>query len=302
MTEPEVKRRTPRLSVAGLIESVQIREAAEALAAHRTRVVHALGAALVARLFQEVMSSRQWTGEDHAGIVTSFSLMIVIYATVLWLMALRGRDRFAFGIALGIAVIEATSQLVGAFQPGMDGWSKLGPAALVVVTHGFLAYSAFQASRDFPSQSSSRPWVLGFLVAALVVVGVPSLRNRVVHSATRPELVLTRPTEPSAPLRAALQMVTQCARDFAAGNPSTGYPRSMRAMGPAGTGCIADERILDGEGPGWMLTYVPGERDATGRTPAFTVLGRQSAGGGAGVGFFASDHTGRIRASRPVGR
>lgn len=304
MSDPSGRTVRPsRLSVAALIESVRIREAVEALDTHRTRFVYALGAALLARLVLEIQRARLTGPQVEASqVVPEVAFAVLPYFAAVWFMALRGRDRFGFGIALGAAVIEATSQLASIIRAGVPATSEAFAVALVVATHAVLAFTAFQASRDFPSESSSRPWVLGFLVATLFIVGVPSLRSRVMRHAVAPERVLSRPTTPSAPLRASLELVNQCASRYAATNPALGYPRTLRAMGPGGTGCITDTLVVQGEGAGWMLTYVPGERDASGRVTGYTVMARQSASAGQGVGFFATDQGGSIRPSRPMGR
>lgn len=300
--EPRRKSRTPRLSVAGLIETVRIREAAEALDKHRKRVVKAMGAALIARLLLEVVAARQAeAGEDVASALTAVSLTVMIYVAALWFMALRGHDRFGFGIGLGVAVIEATSQLVGMARQ-MPAMGDLWPILIVILTHVALAFAAFQASRDFPSESSSGPWIKGFIVATLFIVAMPNLRARVMRSAGGQVRVLTRPQAPSPALQSSLELVNRCARAYADANPANGYPRALSSLGPGGSGCISDTLVVQGEGAGWMFTYAPGERDAAGKTATYRVQARQSAAAGRGVGFFVTDQTGAIRPSRPVGR
>lgn len=306
MTEqdPRPKSRTPRLSVAGLMETVRIREGAEALDKHRKKVVYAMGAALLARLVHEMQHARAMTsrGEDVSGAVAGVSLLIIAYVAALWFMALRGHDRFGFGIALGVAVIEATSQLLGMVRGDFPTMNEAWPIVLVVVSHVALAAAAFQASRDFPSESSSGPWIKGFLVAVLFIVAVPTLRSNVVRSAGGQVRVLTRPQVPGAALAASLALVNRCAASYAEANPTAGYPRALAALGSAGSGCITDTLVVQGEGSGWMFTYVPGERDATGKVATYTIMARQSAVPGQGVGFFVTDQTGVIRPSRPIGR
>lgn len=306
MTEedPRPKSRTPRLSVAGLMETVRIREGAEALDKHRKKVVYAMGAALLSRLALEMQHTRIMVsrGEDVSGAVAVISLVIVAYVAALWFMALRGHDRFGFGIALGVAVIEATSQLLGMIRGELPAMANAWPIALVIVSHVALAAAAFQASRDFPSESSSSPWIKGFLVAVLFIVGVPTLRSNVMRSAGGQVRVLTRPQAPAPALAASLAQVNRCARSYAAANPSAGFPRALSAMGPRGSGCLTDTLVAQGEGVGWMFTYVPGERDSGGRIGTYTVMARQSALPGQGVGFFVSDQTGIVRPSRPIGR
>ncbi len=302
--DDRVKVRTPRLSVAGLIETVRIREGAEALDKHRKKVVYFIGVALLSRLFLEVQNTFVMAarGEDVSGNVTVVSLAIVAYLAALWFMALRGHDRFGFGIALGVSVIEATSQVVGLFRGELPTMEQALPMVFVVVSHVLLAAAAFQASRDFPSESSSGPWIKGFLVAVVFIVAVPTLRSNVMRSAGGQVRVLTRPLTPTAPLQQSLALLNRCALAYASANPQAGFPRASAALGPRGSGCITDSLVAQGEGRGWMFTYVPGDRDANGRVDGYTVMARQSARPGQGIGFFVTDQSGVIRPSRPMGR
>lgn len=294
--------RSPRLSVAALMEIGRISETAEALDKHRRRVIYALGAAMVARMFAAIAAGRAVAASAPDAVpVGGVAIPLLVYSAVLWFMALRGRDRFAFGIALGIAVIEATSQAVGLVRGGAVP-AGVAWTALVIATHLLLALVAFQASRDFPSVSSSAPWVKGFVVAMLFTLGVPTLRARIMQTAGAPMRVLSRPRVPSTGLAASLEMVTRCAREYQRAHPARGYPRRLSEMGRGGIGCITDSLVEQGEGRGWMFTYVPGGREANGRIGSYSVMARQSASPGQGVGFFETDETGIIRASRPSKR
>lgn len=296
--------RVSRLSVAAVMESVRIREAVEALDKHRARVLYALASALVSRLFMAAYTVQRThaRAEDIAAVIPELSLAVLAYAAVLWFMALRGRDRFGFGIALGVAVLEATTQVVSLVRLRPFDLAAAWPMLLIFGTHVWLAVAAFQASMDFPSRSSSRPWLLGFLLAVLFTVAMPSLRTRVANGGVlRPERVLTRTTVPSAALASAVSMVNRCAKSYADSNRAAGYPRALAALGPApqGNGCITDSLVVAGEGPGWMITYAPGQRDATGRVTGYSIYARQSPRDGQGVGFFESDESGAIRVRRP---
>jgi hypothetical protein len=302
--ESRTPQRVPRLSVAGLMEMGRIREGTEALDRHRQRVVFTIGAALLARLLLEVHSVRApgASVDDAGAAVAGMALSLVLYAAALWFLALRGHDRFGFGIALGAAVVEGTPQLVSLAR-GMlpEGMTLLAPV-LVVITHLALAVAAFQASRDFPSESSSGPWIKGFVVATLFIIAVPAMRARAMRTAGGQVRVLSRPQTPSTGLRASIDLVHQCARQYAEANPRAGYPRSLRALGPTGSNCIRDSLAAEGDGAGWTVTYTPGDRDGQGRTSSYTILARQSATPGQGVGFFLSDQSGVIRPTRAVGR
>lgn len=143
--------------------------------AHRGRVRAALSAALVARLLFEFNfvsllrdSARMMLQIPYIGLAMLSYLLVLM-----WLSA-RTRDRFGFGMALGLGVLEAVYLLVNAatYRP-FSVLSILGPV-VVAAAHLPMAYFAFKASNAYPPQDSKRPWIVGF-VAALVFLAIPWL-------------------------------------------------------------------------------------------------------------------------------
>jgi len=98
-------------------------------------------------------------------------LALLSYMIVLWFLAARTRDRWGFGMSLGIGVLQATYMIVlmvvgRMWETPMMIWRP----ALAAVAHLALAYTAFRAGGSYPPLDSKKPWVFGFLTAFIFVV------------------------------------------------------------------------------------------------------------------------------------
>jgi hypothetical protein len=140
---------------------------------HRTRVSTAIFAALVARLlFEFKFVSLVQNSANLIVQVPYIGLAVLSYLLVLMWMAMKTRDRFGFGMALGIGVLEATYLLVfGAMQRPFD-ITAAWPPFVVALAHLPMAFFAFRASTSYPPLDSKRPWIVGF-VTALVFLAIP---------------------------------------------------------------------------------------------------------------------------------
>lgn len=146
-------------------------EALARVEAHRDKVQATLGAALLARLFVdfnflELARSPQTLVQELPFI----GLALLSYMIVLWFLAARTRDRWGFGMALGIGVLQATyvvvmMVLLKQFAPA-TAWRP----AVVALTHIALAIAALRASTAYPALDSKKPWVFGFLTGFIFVV------------------------------------------------------------------------------------------------------------------------------------
>jgi hypothetical protein len=140
---------------------------------NRTRVRAALGLALVARLlfeFQFVSLLR-----DSRNLVVQIpyiGLAMLSYLLVLMWLAARTRDRFGFGMALGIGVLEATYLVVNAIMQRPFTVGAVWPPLVVALAHVPMAYVAFRSAAAYPPLDSKRPWIVGF-VTALVFLAIP---------------------------------------------------------------------------------------------------------------------------------
>jgi hypothetical protein len=154
-------------------ESSAFSRALAAVEAHRSRVRAALGAALVARLLFEfqfvslLRDSRNLTVQlPYIGIA------MLSYLLVLMWLAARTRDRFGFGMALGIGVLEATYLVGAAFVQRPLTLGSVWPPVVVALAHIPMAFFAFKSSTAYPPLDSKKPWLVGF-VTALVFLSIP---------------------------------------------------------------------------------------------------------------------------------
>ena len=140
---------------------------------HRSRVSTAIFIALVARLlFEFKFVSLVQNSENLIIQVPYIGLAVLSYLLVLMWMAMKTRDRFGFGMALGIGVLEATYLLVvGAMHRPFDLMAAW-PPAVAALAHIPMAFFAFKAAASYPPLDSKRPWIVGF-ITALVFLTIP---------------------------------------------------------------------------------------------------------------------------------
>ena len=168
--EPEVE--PPRQSRAG---GMSFSQALAIVEAHRDKVQATLGAALVARLlFDGEFNVIQIVREPHSvGSVLPFiGLAMLSYMIVLWFLAARTRDRWGFGMALGIGVLQATYVIAKIVMLHLYAPALVWRPAVVVITHVAVAYTAFNAGSAYPPLDSKKPWILGF-ATAFIFVAIP---------------------------------------------------------------------------------------------------------------------------------
>jgi hypothetical protein len=160
------------------IESDEPSAFSKALAAvegHRTKVRVALGAALVARLLFEFKFVALLKSSSNLVVqVPYIGLAMLSYLLVLMWLAARTRDRFGFGMALGIGVLEATYLLVLAVMARPWSIVETWPLLVVGIAHVPMAYFAINAARAYPAQDSKQPWLVGF-ITALAFLAIPLL-------------------------------------------------------------------------------------------------------------------------------
>ena len=140
---------------------------------HRNRVSTAIFIALIARLLFEFKFVT--LVQNSANLIVQvpyIGLAVLSYLIVLMWMAMKTRDRFGFGMALGIGVLETVYLLVvGAMQRPFDVMTAW-PPAVVALAHLPMAIFAFKAAASYPPLDSKRPWIVGF-VTALVFLTIP---------------------------------------------------------------------------------------------------------------------------------
>jgi hypothetical protein len=133
---------------------------------HRMAVQATVGAALVGRLLLEfhlftllIDSKRLVTAVPQIGIA------LLAYLTVLWFMTVRTRDRYAFGMALGIGVLQGTYAIAQVVMQRPWSFGVAFSWAVVALAHATMGGAAIHASTAYPPFDTKRPWVVGFATA-----------------------------------------------------------------------------------------------------------------------------------------
>jgi hypothetical protein len=163
--EPERPRQT---RVGGMSFS----EALAKVEANRGRVQATLAFAMLARIIADFDVLALIRAPDQLmHDLPLVGLALLSYMIVLWFLAARTRDRWGFGMALGIGVLQATYMIVvivvgRLWETPLEAWRP----ALAAVTHLALAFMAFRAGGSYPPLDSKKPWVFGFLTAFIFVV------------------------------------------------------------------------------------------------------------------------------------
>src|SRR3954463_2598692 len=167
----EVEQERPRQTRVG---GKSFSEALAIVEAHRTKVQTALGFAILARLLGGFPMLSLIRNADTLLIaeLPFIGLAMLSYMIVLWFLAARTRDRWGFGMALGIAVLQGTYAIgkmvsLGQYAPGLV-WKPV----VVVLSHIALGYTAFHAGSADPPLDSKKPWILGF-AQAFIFVALP---------------------------------------------------------------------------------------------------------------------------------
>lgn len=153
--------------------SSKFSQALAAVEAHRTKVRAALGVALLARVLFEFQFVTLLRDSRNLMVqVPYIGLAMLSYLLVLMWLSARTRDRFGFGMALGIAVLEGTYLLALAVMQRPFSLGAVWPPVVVALAHLPMGYFAFQSSTAYPPLDSKRPWIVGFMTA-LVLLSIP---------------------------------------------------------------------------------------------------------------------------------
>jgi hypothetical protein len=166
----EVEQERPRQTRTG---GMSFSEALAKVEAHRGKVQAALGFAMLTRIIADfdVMTLVRNADTMLVPQLPYVGIALLSYMIVLWFLAARTRDRWGFGMSLGIGVLQATYMIVlmvvgRMWETPMVIWRP----ALAAVAHLALAVAAFRAGQSYPPLDSKKPWVFGFLTAFIFVV------------------------------------------------------------------------------------------------------------------------------------
>jgi hypothetical protein len=154
-------------------EPSAFKKALQAIEAHRNKVRLAVGVALVARLLFEFKFVSLLKSTANLTVqIPYIGLAMLSYLLVLMWLAARTRDRFGFGMALGIGVIEAAYMMVRGVMERPFTIMGTWPLFAVAIAHVPMAVFAIKSATAYPPQDTRQPWIVGFVVA-LVFLAIP---------------------------------------------------------------------------------------------------------------------------------
>lgn len=149
---------------------------------YRARVTASIAVALVARLlFEFNFVSLVRNTENLIIQVPYIGLAVLSYLIVLMWLAMKTRDRFGFGMALGIGVLEATYLIVITVMQRPLNIMTMWPPLVVALAHLPMAFFAIRAASSYPPLDSKRPWLVGF-ITALVFLAIPWIAPTLVEA------------------------------------------------------------------------------------------------------------------------
>jgi hypothetical protein len=170
VVEVKVEPEKPRQTRVG---AMSFSEALAKVEAHRAKVQTALGFAVIARVIGDFDVPHLVRNANTLLIpeLPFIGLAVLSYLIVLWFLAAHTRDRWGFGMALGIGVLQAMYVIVQivvgrAWETPIEAWRP----ALQAITHLLLAFAAFRAGGSYPPHDSKKPWVFGFMTGFIFVV------------------------------------------------------------------------------------------------------------------------------------
>ncbi len=140
---------------------------------HRMAVQATVGVALIGRLLLDLQLLKL-LGDPSALVaaVPHIGLAVLAYLMVIWFMAARTRDRYAFGMALGIGVLQGTYAIAQVVVQRPWTFGVAFSWVVVGLAHASMAGAAIHASTAYPPFDTKRPWIVGFGTAiALIALG-----------------------------------------------------------------------------------------------------------------------------------
>jgi hypothetical protein len=133
---------------------------------HRMAVQATVGVALVGRLVLEFqLFTLLIDSKRLLAAVPQIGLALLAYLMVLWFMAARTRDRYAFGMSLGIGVLQATYGFAQVVMQRPWTFAVGFSWAVIALAHVAMAGAAIHASTAYPPFDTKRPWIVGFATA-----------------------------------------------------------------------------------------------------------------------------------------
>jgi hypothetical protein len=226
-------------------------------------------------------------------LIPVVSVRLIGYLVVAWLLSDRLRDRFGFGLAIGIGLLQfllLCYAMVTTLEPGRMSTVETVVLALM---HLVLAGVAVRTSLAYPQDSRRWPWIVGAASALLFLVVLPQGAEALWRAASpaMPEEVRT-PAAPTTALKAGVVALTSCASKYRAEHAAEGFPRDSAAFDAA---CVAGTTVATNPDSSWQFRYEAGAPDATGAVTDFVLRLRQNGNADMLPGRFTAGPNGEVQ-------
>ena len=129
-----------------------------------------VGVALIGRLLLDLqLLTLLGNPTKLVAAIPHVGLALLGYLLVIWFMAARTRDRYAFAMALGIGVLHGTYAIAQVIMQRPWTFGVAFSWAVVGLAHVSMAGAAIHASTAYPPFDTKRPWVVGFATAIVLM-------------------------------------------------------------------------------------------------------------------------------------
>ncbi len=289
-----------RDTLAVRFSGAELEAAMRRLDAQRRAVTVALWACLLGVLVLELKLPEMLLNDATMAVelFPAVAVHVLSYLAVAWLLSDRIRERFGYGLAIGIGLVQAVLHLLGLVNMLAIGVVPAVESGLLLVLHVALAVTAVRVSLAYPADSRRWPWLAGAGSAVLLIVLVPELAGALWRAASPPPAVVKSPAAPTSALKQAAQALASCAEQYKAAHRAEGYPKDEAAFLAA---CPAASPV---PGAGWSVRYAP-VSDSSGATTRFDLQFRQDGTDEMLPGYFSAGPDGevsRVRLRPAAGR
>lgn len=274
------------------LRGADLERAVQQVAAQRRAVMWALAAAMLGVVVLELRlpSVLLENAKMAVELVPVVLVRLIGYLIAAGLLTSRSNDRFGFGLALGLGLVQfvlklyamGTAAVLDPMVLAADG----GSAAL----HLVLAAAALKASLAYPGASRRFPWIIGALGSLLCIVVLPLAVQSWWQPPVDDSVVVRTPAVAKPQLVAGVRALAECVR---------GVRRNGAAL-PADTtefkmACAA----VPTDRTGWMLRYEP-LTDSAGARTDFSFYVEQGETPTMMAGAFRADSMGALTRTRRI--
>jgi hypothetical protein len=274
------------------LRGADLERAVQQVAAQRRSVLWALAAAMLGVVVLElhlpsvVLENARMAVE----LIPVVLVRLVGYLVAALLLTSRSNDRFGFGLALGLGLVQFVLKLYAmGTAPVLDPMALAADGGLAAL-HLVLAAAALKASLAYPGASRRFPWIIGAAGSLLCIVLLPLAAQSLWQPPADTAAPIKSPAVATPQLVAGVRALAECVRGV---RQTTGTVPTDSAAFQAACAAVLTDRT------GWSLRYEP-LSDSTGARTAFRFYVEQGETDTMLAGAFAADSSGALTRTRRI--